>query len=308
MTRTEPVAPVRRIRSARPVLRVPRRSPLRPRRSIILTVICIGLIVYALLPLVWLTLSATKTQPDLLNSFGLWFGGEFALWDNIGRTLAYDDGVYLKWLRNTLFYVIVGAGGATFLGLIGGWGLAKFAFAGRKVVFAAVLGAIAIPGTALAVPTFLMFAQAGITNTPWAVIIPALIEPFGLYLMWIYASEAVPDELVEAARIDGAGEFRILFQIALPVLTPGLITVLLFNVVAGWNNFFLPLIMLNDPEWYPLTLGLDSWSAQATAMGGEAIFDLVITGSLLAVIPLIVTFLFLQRYWQSGLTLGGVKE
>ncbi|AWB85376.1 carbohydrate ABC transporter permease [Mycetocola zhujimingii] len=286
----------------------PRRSPIHVRKSVVLSVFALVLLIYSLLPLFWLVVSATKSQPDLLNSFGLWFGSDFNLFENIRRTLTYDDGVFVLWLRNTLLYVVVGAGGATLLGLLGGWGLAKFAFFGRRAVFAVILGAIAIPGTALAVPTFLMFAEVGLTNTPWAVIIPALIEPFGLYLMWIYASESVPDELVEAARIDGAGEFRILFQIALPVLAPGLVTVLLFNVVSGWNNFFLPLIMLNDPQWYPLTLGLESWSGQANIQGAAPIFDLVITGSLLAILPLVAAFLLLQRYWQSGLTLGGVKE
>jgi multiple sugar transport system permease protein len=92
------------------------------------------------------------------------------------------------------------------------------------------------------------------------------------------------------------------------MLAPGIVTVLLFTVVATWNNYFLPLIMLRDPSWYPLTLGLNSWNAQATTAGGEAIFNLVIAGSLLTILPLIVAFLLLQRYWQSGLAAGSVKE
>ena len=130
-------------------------------------------------------------------------------------------------------------------------------------MFAVVLGAVAVPGTALAVPTFLMFSQLGLTNTPWAVILPSLISPFGLYLIWVYAVDAVPTELLEAARMDGAGEFRTFFTISLRLLAPGIVTVLLFTVVATWNNYFLPLIMLSDPTWYPLTVGLNQWSAQA---------------------------------------------
>ena len=114
-----------------------------------------------------------------------------------------------------MLYVVVGAGGATLLGLLGGWGLAKFAFFGRRAVFAVILGAIAIPGTALAVPTFLMFAEVGLTNTPMAVIIPALIEPFGLYLMWIYASESVQTSSLRPrgsmARVSSGSSFRSLF-------------------------------------------------------------------------------------------------
>ena len=120
--------------------------------------------------------------------------------------------------------------------------------------------------------------------------------------------DAVPDELIESARVDGAGEFRTFFSIAMPLLAPGTVTVLLFNVVATWHNYFLPLIMLKDPDWYPLTLGLKTWNQQAATAGGEAVYNLVITGSLLTNVPLIAAFLLLQRYWQSGLAAGSVKE
>jgi len=277
------------------------------KKSILLTVIMALVVIYSLLPLFWLFVSSTKTQTELLSSFGLWFSGPFALFDNIGATLTYDDGVFVRWFLNTLLYVVVGAGGATFLAALGGYGLAKFNFPGKKGVFAVVIGAVAIPGTALAVPTFLMFSQLGLTNTPWAIILPSLISPFGLYLIWTYALDAVPTEVLEAARMDGAGEFRTFFTISLKLLAPGLVTVLLFTVVATWNNYFLPLIMLSEPTWYPLTVGLNQWNAQATTVGGDPIYNLVITGSLLTIIPIIVAFLFLQRFWQSGLAAGSVK-
>ncbi|TQL02029.1 carbohydrate ABC transporter permease [Cellulomonas sp. SLBN-39] len=280
----------------------------RPRRSPLLTVLTGIVLVYSLLPLAWLLVNATKTQADLFSSFGLWFGDSFALFSNIGQTLTYDDGIFVRWFANTLLYVVLGAGGATALAVLGGYGLAKFDFPGKKGVFATVIGAVAVPGTALAVPTFLMFSQMGLTNTPWSVIIPSLISPFGLYLMWTFAAEAIPTELLEAARMDGAGEARTFAQICLPLLAPGIVTVLLFTMVATWNNYFLPLIMLKDPDWYPLTLGLNAWNAQAATAGGEAIFNLVITGAVLTIVPLVVAFLFLQRYWQSGLAAGSVKE
>nr|WP_245807056.1 carbohydrate ABC transporter permease [Krasilnikoviella flava] len=283
-------------------------SVARPRRSPLLTVLTAVVLVYSLVPLAWLLINATKTQEDLFSSFGLWFGDSFSLWDNIVATLTYDDGVFVRWFGNTVLYVVVGAGGATFLAILGGYALAKFNFPGKRGVFALVIGAVAVPGTALAVPTFLMFSQLGLTNTPWAVIIPSLISPFGLYLMWTFAAEAIPGELLEAARIDGAGEFRTFFRVSLPLLAPGIVTVLLFTMVATWNNYFLPLIMLRDSSWYPLTLGLNAWNAQAATAGGEAIFNLVITGALLTILPLVAAFLLLQRYWQSGLAAGSVKE
>ncbi|MFD0055656.1 carbohydrate ABC transporter permease [Streptomyces sp. NPDC127168] len=293
-----------------PRLRASRRrhSADQPRRSVLLTVLTGLVLLYSLVPLIWLAVSATKTQEGLSRSFGLWFDGDFALWDNIGETFTYDDGVFTRWLLNTLLYVGLGAGGATLLAVLGGYALAKFRFPGRRAVFAVVIGAVAVPGTALAVPTFLMFSEMGLTNTPWAVIIPSLISPFGLYLMWVFATEAIPTELMEAARIDGAGEVRTFFRVALPLLAPGIVTVLLFTMVATWNNYFLPLVMLKDPDWYPLTLGLNSWNAQAATAGGEAVFNLVVTGSLITILPLIAAFLLLQRYWQSGLAAGSVKE
>lgn len=294
-----------------PRLRTPRRRSYgvdRPRKSPLLTALTAIVLVYSLIPLVWLVINASKTQSDLFNSFGLWFGDSFSLFSNIADTLSYDNGIFVRWLANTLLYVAAGAGGATLLAILGGYGLAKFNFPGKRSVFAIVIGAVAVPGTALAVPTFLMFSKMGITNTPWSVIIPSLISPFGLYLMWTFAAEAVPTELMEAARVDGANEARTFGQISLPLLAPGIVTVLLFTMVATWNNYFLPLIMLKNEKWYPLTLGLNAWNAQASTSGGEAIFNLVITGAVLTILPLIIAFLLLQRYWQSGLAAGSVKE
>ncbi|WP_277049783.1 carbohydrate ABC transporter permease [Ruania albidiflava] len=265
-------------------------------------------LIYSVLPLVWLIVNATKTQQDLRSSFGLWFAEDFALFDNITRALTYDDGVFIRWFLNTLLYVVAGAGGATLISTLGGYGLAKFSFAGKKLIFAVIIGAVAVPGTALAVPTFLLFSSVQLTNNPLAVIIPSLVAPFGLYLMWVYSTDAIPADLLDAARIDGAGELKTFRSIGLPLLGPGIVTVLLFTTVANWNNYFLPLIMIRNPDWYPLTVGINSWNTQASTAGGEAIFDLVITGSLLMIIPIIVIFLYLQRFWQSGLAAGGVKQ
>lgn len=288
--------------------RAARAGGVRGRKSAVLTIVMCVYLVYTLIPLLWLLINATKTQDSLFDSFGLAFGSSFALFDNIGQTLTYDNGVFVRWLGNTLLYVVVGAGGATILSTLAGYGLARFRFPGRRAVFAIVLGAIAIPGTALAVPTFLMFSQLGLTNTPWAIILPSLISPFGLYLMWVYADESVPTELLEAARVDGSSELRTFFTISLRLLGPGIVTVALFAMVATWNNYFLPLIMLSNPDWYPLTVGLSHWNSQAFGVSAQPIYNLVITGSLLTIVPIVIAFLLLQRYWQSGLSAGSVKQ
>ena len=279
-----------------------------PRRSTLLTLVCGIFAVYCLFPFVYLAINATNTQSDFTSTFGLGFGHTFALWDNIRTVFTYDGGIFGRWLLNTLLYVIVGAGGATLLAIMGGYALAKFRFPGRKAVFAVIIGAISVPGIALAVPQFLLFAQLNLTNTPWAMIIPSLISPFGLYLMWIFSEQAVPTELLEAARVDGASELRTFFQVSLPLLSPGIVTTSLFTIVATWNNYFLPLIMLKDSNWYPLTIGLNQCKDQASTAGGQAIQNLVITGSLITIIPLVIAFLCLQKYWQSGLAAGAVKE
>ena len=277
------------------------------RKSNLLTAVMILFVVYSVLPLVYLLVNSTKSHGDLLSTFGLGFGGSFDLFSNLADLFAYDGGIFLQWFANTLLYVVVGAGGATFIATIAGYGIAKFDFTGKKAVFAIVLGSIAIPGTALAVPTFLLFSSVGLTNTPWAVIIPSLVSPFGLYLIWTYAVDAVPQEIIEAARIDGAGEVRIFFSIASRLLAPGIVTVLLFAIVATWNNYFLPLIMLSDPAWYPLTVGLAQWNAQSTGTAADPIQNLVVIGSLITILPIVAAFLFLQRFWQSGLAAGSVK-
>jgi multiple sugar transport system permease protein len=280
------------------------------RRSGLLTLGMLALLLYFLLPLFWLVVSATKTTSDLFSTFGLWFSGDFSLLRNIHDTFTYDGGVYGRWMLNTLAYSVVSAGGATLLAALGGYGFAKFRFRGNNALFGVVLGSIMVPTTALAIPTYLLFSKFGLVNTPWAIILPSLVSPFGLYLMRVYAQDAVADATLEAARLDGAGELRIFFQVVLRSLAPGLVTVLLFTLVATWNNYFLPLIMLNDPKLYPITVGLSAWSSQAVGGSGSSaeLLALVVTGSLLSVIPLIAAFLMLQRYWQSGLTAGGVKE
>ncbi|MEO6085584.1 MAG: carbohydrate ABC transporter permease [Umezawaea sp.] len=266
---------------------------------------------YFLLPLVWLVVASTKNTQDLFTTFGLWFSHAPQLFTNIGDTLTHDGGVFAHWLVNTVLYAVISAVGAALLAAAAGYGFAKYRFGGHGAAFNLVIGAVMVPSTALAIPTYLLFAEVGLVNTPWAIILPSLVNPFGLYLMRVYAQDAVPDSVIEAARIDGAGEFRIFVQIASRLLAPGLVTVLLFTLVATWNNYFLPLIMLNDPQLYPVTVGLASWAAQAQNGGAGSsseMLPLVMTGSLLSIVPLVIAFLLLQRYWQSGLATGSVKQ
>jgi multiple sugar transport system permease protein len=281
----------------------------RPQRksntlTAVMLVICLG---YFLFPFYWLVISSTKSNADLFSSFGLWFA-DFSLVDNLRSVFTVQDGVFGRWALNSVFYSVVSAVGGTMLATAAGYAFAKYEFPGGKALFSIILGAIMIPTTALAIPTYLLFARADLTDTAWAIILPSLVSPFGVYLMRVYAADAVDTSLIEAARVDGVGEIRIFFQVALRLLVPGSVTVLLFGLVATWNNYFLPLIMLNTPEKFPLPVGLAQWQQTASAgSGAQAMFSTVITGSLVSIIPLVLAFLFLQRYWQSGLSTGGVK-
>ncbi len=253
-------------------------------RQSLATAFLLVFLVYFLLPFFWLIVSATKTNPELFTSFGLWFASDFNLFKNLGDLFTHDGGVFLTWLWNTAYYATCTAVGASLIATIAGYAFAKFQFPGRTLVFAIILGSIMVPSTALAIPTYLLLSKIGLINTPLAVILPFLVSPFG-------------------------GEMRIFWSVALRILVPGFVTVLLFSFVATWNNYFLPLLVLSDPTYYPLTLGLASWNAQASANGGaQLLFTLVLTGSLISILPLIVAFLFLQRYWQGGLTLGSIRS
>jgi multiple sugar transport system permease protein len=265
-------------------------------------------LIYFIMPLVWLVISSTKSDGDLFSTFGLWFGGDFNLFTNIHNVFTHDGGVYREWLWNTAYYATCSAAGSALIATLAGYTFAKFRFPGRQFVFAMVLGSILIPLTALAVPTYLLLNNIGLIDTPFAVILPSLVNPFGVYLMRIYTEQSLPDELLDAARVDGANEIRIFLSVVLRIVAPGFVTVLLFSFVGTWNNYFLPLLVLSKPDFYPLTVGLASWNSLASGGGGsQVLFSIVITGSLIAIIPLMTAFLLLQRYWESGLTFGGVK-
>lgn len=159
---------------------------------------------YFLTPVYWLVVSSTKSSSDLFGTFGFWFHDPHPL-DYLHRVLTYDDGIYVRWFANSLMYAGVGALAATLLSAAAGYALAKFRFPGREGVFNVILAGVLIPGTALALPLYLLFSEIGLANTYWAVLIPSIVSPFGVYLCRIYAAAAVPDSLLEAARIDGAG-------------------------------------------------------------------------------------------------------
>jgi len=265
-------------------------------------------LVYTFFPLFYLLVASTKSNLDLFSTFGLWFASEFNLGTNLRDVFTFTNGVFARWLLNSFIYATASAFGAALFATAAGYAFAKFRFRGRNALFAAILGAIMIPQTALVVPIYLLLARAGLIDNPLGVILPTMVSPIGVYLMRVYIEQGVDDALLDAARIDGAGEFRIFRSIVFRLIAPAFVTVLLLSFVAAWNNYFLPLIVLSTPEYYPLTVGLSSWYQLASAGGGgQALFSIVLTGALVSIVPVIAVFLMLQRYWQGGLALGAVK-
>ncbi|MET3367917.1 carbohydrate ABC transporter permease [Arthrobacter sp. M2012083] len=284
----------------------PDRSAGRRRSStIIVTALLVVVALYFLIPVYWVFVASTKSTADLFSTNGFWFAPTFSLWENIGRVVSYDNGIFGRWFLNSAIYAGIGALLATYFAAAGGYALAKYQFRGRNLVFGTILGGVLVPGTATALPLFLLFSQMGLANTYWSVLLPSLVSPFGLFLCRIYAQATVDTSLIEAARIDGAGELRIFHTIGLKVLTPALVTVFLFQLVGIWNNYFLPLVMLSDSELYPITLGLNNWLSQVDRL--PEFYELTTGGVLLSIIPLSIAMIVLQRFWRGGLTEGAVK-
>jgi multiple sugar transport system permease protein len=259
--------------------------------------------VYTLLPVSGVVVAATKSGAELFSTFT--FAPGTGLVDNIVELHGHRGGIYWRWLLNSGVYAGVGALQSVLVSASAGYALAKYRFPGRQAIFGLILAGVLVPGVTLAIPQYLLMAEIGLANTYWSVLAPSIISPFGIYLARIYAAAAVSDEMIEAGRIDRASELRIFARIALPIMIPGLVTIFLFQFVAIWNNFLLPFVMLSDDSLFPLTVGLYRLLNQGATQ--PALYNLTITGSFLAVVPLIALFLTLQRYWRIDLLTGAVK-
>jgi multiple sugar transport system permease protein len=289
---------------------IERRRVRRTPRHISLHLVLALLVIYFLIPFWWVIVNSSKDSASLFGgTSALWFAPDIDYIENLKQLFTYNGGLYARWLANSALYAFAGGIGATVLAVLAGYGFAKYSFVGRRAGFSILLGAVMVPATALVMPTFILFSQAGLTNTIWAVILPTLLNPFGVFLMNLYARDAVPDELLDAARMDGAGEFRTFVKVALPLMRPAIVTVLLLSVVSSWNNYFLPLAMLVDNRLFPVTVGIGLWNSTASTYGaaGTNLFSIIILGSLVSIIPLIIAFLSLQRYWRGGLSVGALK-
>ena len=275
-----------------------------------LTALCFLFALFTLITIAWIVINSTKTQANIFETFGFWFARPFEFFQNFRGLFQDIDGygVYFRWFGNTALYAGLGGVGATALATFAGYGFARYNFRGSRWLFYLVIAALLVPITAITLPLYLTYAKVHLINSIWGMVLPSMVSPVGVYLMRVFVEVSVPRELLDAARIDGAGEFRIFFRLALPLMMPGLMTVLLISVVGIWNNYFLPLIIFSQNNLYPLTVGIGLWSERAQNSGNAQIFPLVVVGGLVTIIPLIALFLVLQRYWRSGLLLGSLAN
>ncbi len=274
----------------------------------LLTTVLALYFIYTFVPIFYVIAASTKTNPDLFGTFGLWFSSDFHLFQNLHDLFTQDRGIFSTWLWNSFFYALCAGVGSALVSTLAGYAFSKYEFVGKKFIYALVLGAVMIPQTALVIPLFLLLSQVKLLDTAWAVILPQLVFPQGVFLMRAYIDDAVSNDIIDAGRMDGAGEFRIFSTLAFRLVMPAVSTVFVLAFVASWNNYFLPLVVLNSSEHFPVTVGLANWYASAAGgSGGALLYTTVMAGSLVSIAPVIFAFLMIQRFWQGGLSAGAVK-
>ncbi|MGI6148921.1 MAG: carbohydrate ABC transporter permease [Firmicutes bacterium] len=207
----------------------------------------------------------------------------------------------VRWFMNSALIAVSATAGVLFLDSMAAFSFAKKQFPGREFIFWLMISTMMIPGQVLLVPMFMVVRNLGIVNTPWAILLPQLSMVFGVFLLRQFMS-TIPSELIEAARIDGAGEFGIYWRVMLPLAKPGLATLGILTFSASWNSFLWPLIAVQKSEWFTLPVGLKTLQDQNLVNYG-----LLMSGAAVAAVPMIIVFLSFQKYFIRGLTLGGVK-
>jgi multiple sugar transport system permease protein len=288
-----------------PTALIDKTSAVSARKRIGPTVILLIGAFYCLVPVLWVAVAATKGPTELFTTFSFWPSAHGGFWYNLTHLLDFRDGIFWRWALNSLIYAGLGSVLSVAVSTLAGYALAKYRFPGREVIFLAILAGVLVPQITLAVPQYLLLSKLGLVNSYLSVLLPSIISPYGIYLSRIYASAVVSDDLLEAGRIDGAGEYRLAWSVGLRPMVPGMVTLLLLQFVAIWNNFLLPYLMIANDRRFPMTVGLYTMLNQGASQ--PALYSLVVMGVFLSVLPLIALFLFLQRYWRLDLVSGATK-
>lgn len=264
------------------------------------TLLSVGLLVMSA-PFLWMAVSAFKTQKDLGASPPVWIPTEWTL-ANFRKLLDLMD-IGQNFMNSAVVAVFVTACNLVFCSMLG-YALAKLNFVGKKIVLSVVLGALMVPGNLMLLPKFVMMSKMNLLDTYAALILPFAAGAFGVFLMRQFMM-AIPDELLEAARIDGAGEWYIFWRIVIPLVKPALATLTIFVFLGSWNNFLWPLVATNDPDKYTLPVALATFATDPTQADGSN--GVLMAGAFLVVLPVIAVFIALQRHFTQGIATSGLK-
>jgi multiple sugar transport system permease protein len=277
--------------------RDPGRHPARALRAVVLLVFAI----FFGLPLLWLVLAPTRTDHELLTGPSFAFGSlhNVALaWQNLD---SFGDHLYRRWLMNSVVYALGATALTVATGIPAGYGLATGAFPGRRLILTLTLIAMLMPATALVLPIFLELNALHLIGSVFSVILPFAFFPFGVYLAYLYFATRLPTGVLDAARVDGCGEWQVFFRVALPLAKPIVALVFFFSFAADWNNFFLPYVVLPDSAQYPVEVGLSDLLVSASR-------PMLALAALIAALPVAVAFLVCQRALARGLVSDAAKS
>jgi len=267
-------------------------------RTVLYAVLGVGLLVVAG-PFVWMLLSSVKPEAEIRRVPPTWWPEHFTL-ANYHELFSRLD--FPRYFANSLIVaVLVTAGNLLFCSALG-YALAKLRFPGRRVLFGLVLGTLMVPGMAVFVPQFVLVSNLNLVNSYAGLVLPFLAGPFGVFLMRQYLL-SIPDELIEAARVDGAGESRIFWRIVLPLCRPALATLGILTFLTSWNNFLWPLVVATTEDKYTLPVALALYSVGQNRLN----YGLALAGAVVVVMPVLIVFVLLQRHFMRGIATTGLK-
>ena len=282
--------------------------------KIITWVVLIALALFFLFPLYWIITGSFKTPAAINSTTPEWWPSEFTLRNYqtlfskrsapLFQLFALEGPrapAAIRWLLNTVFMAVAAMVLTCITAAMAGYALAKKRFFGRALLFSLIVAAMALPKQVILIPLIREMSSLKLYNTIWAVIFPTVGWPFGVFLMKQFA-EGIPGEMLEAARIDGASEFRTFTSVVVPMIKPGIGALAIFTFINSWNDYFLQLIMLSENVNYTISLGIATMQAENTTD-----FGLIMAGAALGSIPIIVVFLIFQKYFTKGITMGAVK-
>ncbi len=267
-------------------------------RRVLLYIVLILIAIIMVVPFLWMLSTSLKTQYDAVKIPPVWIPDP-PQWENYVKL--FTEQPMFQFMLNTIKIVFFVVLGQLFFSSLAAYSFARISFKGRNVVFFFYIATLMVPGQVTMIPTYLMFAKAGLTDNHLALILPAFFSAFGVFLLRQFFM-SLPRELEEAAEIDGCNPFMTYWRIMLPLVVPAMLTLGVFTLMNTWNDYMGPLIYLSSPEKYTMTLGIAYFKGVYTTQ-----WNLVMAGSIVSVVPILIAYLCAQKYFIEGIAFSGVK-